>query len=212
MNASIFNHSLTFKRDDKCGPGLDWYDCGDLFRGCCNVPACDLGNCPLDIISTTASTSTSTPTTDNGDDTTMPLPPPTDSSTTFTTSTISSTASTTGGSATGTGATTPSPQSAWSFNPTNPTSTLAPPRSAGESAPISMSAIVGMCVGGTAVAMFVLYIAGLVVRRRLLARRMALISPKTNYADDAYAREFMNDHPGCRGLVGARPEAKELEA
>ncbi|KAI2466377.1 hypothetical protein F4781DRAFT_445215 [Annulohypoxylon bovei var. microspora] len=66
----------------------------------------------------------------------------------------------------------------------------------GEPSRLSTTALAGICVGGTAVAAFMLLIVCLLIRRRCIARRMAAIPAAAPFADEPrFAEGFMSDHP-----------------
>ncbi|KAI0172314.1 hypothetical protein GGR52DRAFT_464352 [Hypoxylon sp. FL1284] len=187
-----------------CDTGFVFYSCGNGFRGCCSEPACNLGGCPDDA-------------TQPDDDTPRTTTVKTDQVTTSQSSTtkpgsvrsgswstIASTAEPTAGDAgTTTQTATPSlPLLPSSTGPAASTSTSRSGGGGGSSGSLPTAAIAGICVGATVLAMFVLLIVSLRIRRHRIAKRHAsTASSSIRYVDVAYAEDFMKDHPSLTGSV-----------
>ncbi|KAI1657140.1 hypothetical protein F4813DRAFT_396653 [Daldinia decipiens] len=213
-----------------CDPGFVFYSCQGGFVGCCAVEACSPGGCPEDALPSNAEggedvTSTASPA-DGGIKTqtqtqtvTLDI---TSTSTITSGSSPESSATTTTTSDSATGAITPPPLPPLlppSSSPTSPSSlslslslslsspsptvqtdtTSSPPPPPPPT--LSTAAIAGICISSTVFALAALLVAGLLIRRRRIAKRVAAETlPNSPYADEP--ERFMMDHPAWRGQGG----------
>ncbi|KAI2776925.1 hypothetical protein F4815DRAFT_448792 [Daldinia loculata] len=215
MNREQRKRDSNVKEPGTCDPGFVFYSCRAGFVGCCAVEACNPGGCPDDALPSN---------TEGGEDITSTTSPPGGETKTQTqtvtlditsTSTITSSSSpepSTTSSDSATGAITPPPlppllppsspptsSSSPSLNvQTPPTSALPQANTTSPTPPLSTAAIAGICVSSTIFALTALLIAGLLIRRRRIAKRVAAETlPNSPYADEP--ERFMMDHPAWRG-------------